>query len=883
MTRFGVGGPSLARAGIVLAAGAAAANVFQFDPLAVPSREQQILILAGLLLGAGGAAWEVLRGRLALGSFVAGASRFLLVTLQVALVVKVIQAFEIESPVFAERVIPLAALGFVVNHVLPARLRLPFFACLSLVGIWLVFGPKQAAWLIAVGVGLIGLCELPVPFALRVLLVVGAGVCLALQRAGKLPSPWAGAIWPILGSMFMFRLVVYLYDLRHRREPFHPWHALSYFFMLPNVVFPLFPVVDYATFQRTWYDRKDACEIYQRGIRWMLLGVTHLVMYRAVYQYLTISPSEVVDASKFGHYVTANFLLYFRVSGQFHLICGILHLFGFHLPETHRLFFFSSSFNDFWRRINIYWKDFMMKVVYFPTFFRLRKSGETPALIVATVLVFLVTWITHSYQWFWILGEWLISLTDMMFWGILALALIGNTLWEMRAGRKRSLVPKARPLSDVALSAVRTVLFFVLMSVLWSLWTAPTLSGWWTLVSAVGADPAGWLVPLGVLAGAVVVVAAGMKIGESWRGSGSSARLHPAWITVPALLAMLVITSPRLATRLPVGGQEFVRDLRIPGLNREDQELMERGYYEKLTKVNRFNSQLWEVYAKKGDSAPPPIRRPTGDFQGLENIPLLGVTYKGQPLRTNQWGMRDRDYDLVKPEGTYRIALMGASYVMGSGVGDGETFEWLLEDRLNREAAAAGRPTAEILNFAVGTLSSAQQLYMLQKRVLPFDPDAVVLVSPATDADLFARYLYRSRDENVEIPYEYLREIIERVGIDSTTTEESAMQLLYPVRTEILEWVYREFARECTSRGILPVFVYLTLPGRTPDVELIEEQIRLAKESGFVTFDLRDVYDGFDVKKLQVASWDWHPNPRGHRIIAERLYRDFTESGLVLP
>ena len=35
-----------------------------------------------------------------------------------------------------------------------------------------------------------------------------------------------------------------------------------------------------------------------------------------------------------------------------------------------------SSFTDFWRRINIYWKDFMMKVFYYPAFFRLRRLGD---------------------------------------------------------------------------------------------------------------------------------------------------------------------------------------------------------------------------------------------------------------------------------------------------------------------------------------------------------------------------------------------------------------------------------------------------------------------------------------------------------------------------
>jgi GNAT superfamily N-acetyltransferase len=70
-------------------------------------------------------------------------------------------------------------------------------------------------------------------------------------------------------------------------------------------------------------------------------------------------------------YALATFLLYLRVSGLFHLIVGLLRLFGFALPETHHLYYLSSSFTDFWRRINIYWKEFLTKVVFYPTFVRL--------------------------------------------------------------------------------------------------------------------------------------------------------------------------------------------------------------------------------------------------------------------------------------------------------------------------------------------------------------------------------------------------------------------------------------------------------------------------------------------------------------------------------
>ncbi|HUG11057.1 MAG TPA: hypothetical protein VMM36_08585, partial [Opitutaceae bacterium] len=151
-------------------------------------------------------------------------------------------------------------------------------------------------------------------------------------------------------------------DLRHSKEPMGAARTVSYFFLLPNLTFPLFPVVDFATFRKTYYDR-DALLIYQQGVQWMIRGIIHLLVYRWVYHYLVITPSDITNGFDLAQYVGANFLLYLRVSGQFHLIVGLLHLFGFRLPETHRFFFLAPSFTEFWRRINIYWKDFMMKVV----------------------------------------------------------------------------------------------------------------------------------------------------------------------------------------------------------------------------------------------------------------------------------------------------------------------------------------------------------------------------------------------------------------------------------------------------------------------------------------------------------------------------------------
>src|SRR5262249_10103276 len=150
---------------------------------------------------------------------------------------------------------------------------------------------------------------------------------------------------------------------------------LGYFLILPNHYFLLFPVVDFHTMRRSWF-RRDVHLIAQQGIDWIVRGTVQLLVYRVIY---FTKPAGVVDeinsVPRLLWWMVATYLLYLRVSGQFHVIVGILHLFGYDLPETNRNYLLASSLTDFWRRINIYWKDFMVKLVYFPAYFRLRRRS----------------------------------------------------------------------------------------------------------------------------------------------------------------------------------------------------------------------------------------------------------------------------------------------------------------------------------------------------------------------------------------------------------------------------------------------------------------------------------------------------------------------------
>ena len=337
---------------------------------------------------------------------------FLLILAELLLIVGVARQFGIESRHHFVPVLCVIVGGFAVHFWLPMAWRMPFFAALSVATTWFVLGLVNGGWLFGIAALLIGICRLPVSQPLRVglLVVVATGLCLFRRQ---FPSPF----WPVLGSMFMFRLIVYVYERRNATDH-RPWsESAAYFFQLPNVCFPLYPIVDYTTFRKSWF-AEDEIATYQRGVTWIVRGFSHLLLYRLIKQEVVPAPYELSSLPRLALFMASNYALYLQVSGQFHLITGLLHLFGFNLPRTHHLYFLASSCSDVWRRINIYWKDFLTKLFFFPTFHAARSRGlrTGPAIVGGVMCVFVATWLLHSWQTFWLLGHFPVTVHDAGLW-----------------------------------------------------------------------------------------------------------------------------------------------------------------------------------------------------------------------------------------------------------------------------------------------------------------------------------------------------------------------------------------------------------------------------------------------------------------------------------
>lgn len=809
---------------------------------------------------------------------------FLFVVLQLLLVAVVIHQFRIEAHRHFFPVFCLVIGGFLIHAWLPRGLRLPFFSLLSLTGLLFVLGTLNGLKALGVVGALIGICYLPIRFGLRIAILVAMTVALVLARS-YFPLPF----WPVVGSMLMFRLFIYMSECRRLAVLPSLASTVSYFFLLPNVCFPLFPVVDYRTFRDTWYD-DDEWKIYQRGVTWIIRGVIHLLLYRWIRINVVPEAASLQSLPQVAFFMVANYSLYLQVSGQFHLITGLLHLFGFNLPRTHHLFFLASSFSDIWRRINIYWKDFMTKFFFFPAFFAARSRGTSvgPAVVAGVLCVFIATWLLHSWQTFWLLGRFPLTINDACLWLGVGLCVAVNSLLETR--RRGTPVSSTSTWINGLRLSVQTVAMFALVSLFWACWTRP---GFLSLIAEVAnRSDVGKGISI-ILMWMLIAIAAGTLLQNALRWQRprfeslsalsfrESAGLHAAGLGV-----FLVFTTSWAEPIYDPAVAQRLAEFRADAATAEESADQLRSYYEDLNTAAIQAGPLISSFSPQQEARRAQafgfykVSRPADMYQTIELIPGVRAELEGCLFSVNSYGMRDRDTVLrEKPERTVRIALMGSSIVMGYGVANDDVFGRVFENRLNGEYPDPVR-RFEVLNFGVGKQWAPQRLIRFQRLVTQFDPDAVYYFAHQDEFQELAGYTAQLIAQDRKLPSTYLDDAARKAGVTSQMAQGAIQGHLQLVETELLDAIYRTIVDECRLRKITPVWIYLPVPG-TDEEPQVARLFSIATNAGFLACDLSDWASSRE--GLFRTAQDHHPNARGHQLIAEALLRMVRASPESLP
>jgi hypothetical protein len=100
-----------------------------------------------------------------------------------------------------------------------------------------------------------------------------------------------------------------------------------------------------------------------------------------------------------------------------------------------------------------------------------------------------------------------------------------------------------------------------------------------------------------------------------------------------------------------------------------------------------------------------------------KDIPKIRVTINSQ-------GLRDYEYSQTKRKNTYRIAVLGDSFTQAIHVPLEDTYQQILEKRLNSTHASTH---FEVINFGVGGFGTTHEYLVFHYHALKYHPDLVIL------------------------------------------------------------------------------------------------------------------------------------------------------------
>jgi lysophospholipase L1-like esterase len=250
-------------------------------------------------------------------------------------------------------------------------------------------------------------------------------------------------------------------------------------------------------------------------------------------------------------------------------------------------------------------------------------------------------------------------------------------------------------------------------------------------------------------------------------------------------------------------------------------------------------------------------------------------------VRTNRYGFRDREFELAKRAGEFRVLALGDSFTFGNGVRVEDSWPEQLELLLSARFGSR----IEVINggFATGSHSPAGYGDWLESDGLAFQPDVVIvglclndlhmrvpmLAYPIAQPEpwLFgaSRLLYR---------FQCARE--QRMLIEAPKPDAALLIAFDPAPAEASHAGLVRMRDLCRARGVryvVAVFPMLSLLGKDyPYLGLHRLVAEICTAEQIDCVDLLDRFRGRDEHQLWVHPTDQHPNPAGHRLIAQGIY-----------
>lgn len=751
---------------------------------------------------------------------------------------------------------------FLLNGFLPEKYKPFVFPLLFLVISFYVFDAINAIILFTV-LSLIALFLVSnMKWMLKLILSMLVFVLLFLLLSGRIQAGTITYIVPFLGSILMFRMVIILYDLKYDfslKDKFGSW---SYFFSFPQLFFPVMPILDHKQFLNG-RNEKDEFHLYDKALVQFSTGVFLFAVYKIINQVFSPSVYEIVDFSGLMLYIVSKSVILFKLVGVFIFSIGFLSMFGVNLPSSFGFFPLASTFRDYWKDVNRFWRDFILKIIYYPLFFKLKKSRFPGKGFILILVTFMTSCFFHFYQLYWSTGYFKFKMTDVLYWFLLGLLVFYS---GYRFEKLMKQMPRTENGFITLFKLSLSVLFVqVVMNVLFFVWTTESV-GEVVFLMRQGFKFSFSVIELLLVYWLIFVVGIIIRKALTRSAEVQTKVIQVFKYSVPLIIIALYFLHVKSETSW--SQKLFASDY----LTVNQHESNEEGYYTRLMSSNS-NSKM----GKEGNLRVSPLTKisfTTNTVLRQELMPLQSIEFNGTIISTNSFGLRDKEYSLKKTVGVKRIAILGASYEMGTGVNNDQVFESIAEDWLNKYSGK----NYELLNFGVPMYSVIQNAYVLNHKVTAFHPDMVFLFSHTGEEQRLVNNITRLIKEGFTFDDDFIKFIIEKAGIKKRMSALEIKYKLKPHIKEVFSHLYKNMVDVCKSNGIQPVWVFLPTTNESIiDYTRVNNLREVAKQAGFETYSLRRIYSGYPKDKITVSNIDPHPNALGHVLIAGGLYSIINE------
>lgn len=265
--------------------------------------------------------------------------------------------------------------------------------------------------------------------------------------------------------------------------------------------------------------------------------------------------------------------------------------------------------------------------------------------------------------------------------------------------------------------------------------------------------------------------------------------------------------------------------------------------------------------------------------------PGLDRLFRGKALQTNSAGLADTEYSREKPADTFRVAVIGSSWTMATGVQPDASWHRVLEQQLQEQYPDKN---IEIISFAVEMYGLRELVGTVRHRALDWEPD-LLLVSitaytaymrwddpalnpplPEPTTPMLQSYLLRAIDSRLGTGI-FPRSIDERptLGDDMVLYNSQVVRAF----TEI-----GSMAREADVPALI-----MWLSFKHPGNELEPMMTEAAAETGVNYFPAYLLLMGEQSfrKGGRVSRLDKHPNAESHARIAEGILLELTDKKLL--